>query len=207
MEQLLLYLHGLYGWTLGWAESPYGLWALFALAFAESSFFPIPPDVLLMALSIGNPAGAFRYAFVCSFASVLGGCVGYGIGYWGGRPLMERIFGRARVQMVHTYFQKYEAWAVAIAGFTPIPYKVFTIGAGVFFVDFKTFVLASAASRSARFFLVAWLLYIFGAPIKGFIDRYFEILTIVFFILLIGGFWAVKRMAARSVKEAAVTDQ
>lgn len=198
-------LHGLYDWTVAWAGSPYAVWALVAIAFAESSVFPVPPDVLLIVLCLGDPGGAFGYAAAATAGSVLGGMAGYGIGYGGGRPLMERVFSRTTIQRVHDAFQRYEAWAVAIAGFTPIPYKVFTIGAGVFYVDFKVFVLASVLSRGARFFLVAGLLYVYGAPIKAFIERYFELLTVVFVVLLIAGFLVLRRLAPRVVRGAAPT--
>lgn len=198
-------LHGLYGWTVSWAGSPYGVWALAAIAFAESSIFPVPPDVLLIALCLGNPAGALGYAAASTAGSVLGGMAGYGIGYGGGRPIMERLFSRARVERVHQAFQRYEAWAVAIAGFTPVPYKVFTIGAGVFYVDFKVFVLASVLSRGARFFLVAGLLYAYGDPVRAFIERYFEALTVVFVALLLAGFVVLRRVGSRAARGAATT--
>lgn len=199
------WIHGVYEWTISWAGTPHGTAALGLIAFAESSFFPIPPDVLLIALSLGRPDLAFWYAAVSTVGSVAGGAAGYAIGYWGGRPLVEWLFGRSKVELVHRLFQKYEAWAVGIAGFTPIPYKIFTIGAGVFYVDFKVFVLASVVSRGARFFLVAGLLYVYGAPIKAFIERYFELLTVVFVVLLIAGFLVLRRLAPRVVRGAAPT--
>lgn len=198
-------LHGLYEWTIAWAESPYGVWALAAVAFVESSVFPIPPDVLLIALSLGNPAGALGYAAASTAGSVLGGMAGYGIGYGGGRPIMERLFSRARIQRVHDAFQRHEAWAVAIAGFTPVPYKVFTIGAGVFYVNFKVFVLASALGRGARFFLVAGLLAVYGDPVRVFIERYFEALTVAFVALLLAGFVVLRRLGSRAARGAAPT--
>lgn len=199
------FLRALYDWTVAWAGSPYGAWALGAIAFAESSVFPVPPDVLLIALCLGNPDGAFGYAAAATSGSVLGGMAGYGIGYGGGRPIMERLFSPAKVRRVHDAFQRHEAWAVAIAGFTPIPYKVFTIGAGVFYVDFKVFVLASVLSRGARFFLVAGLLYAYGAPIRAFLERYFEALTVVFVVLLLGGVLALRRLGLRAARGAAPT--
>lgn len=182
----------LYDWMLSWADSPYGVPALFGLAFAESSFFPLPPDVLLIALALGNPANAWWYATVATFGSVLGGAMGYGIGFYGGRPVLKKIMGQERVNVVHDYFQRYEAWAILIAGFTPIPYKIFTIGAGAFFVDFKTFMLASVVSRGARFFLVAGAIQLFGPWIKEAIEKYFNLFSVVFIVLLGLGFWIVK---------------
>jgi membrane protein YqaA with SNARE-associated domain len=188
-------LKRLYDWVLHWADTPYGTPALFVLAFAESSFFPVPPDVLLIALSLSIPKKAFRYAVVCTMGSVLGGMLGFYIGYafWG--LAKEIIFTYANQQSfdaVRDYFIRYEAWAIAAAGFTPIPYKVFTISAGFFRVDFAVFVIASLLARGARFFLVAWLFYSFGPPIKSFIERYFNILTIAFMALLVGGFIVLK---------------
>lgn len=185
-------LRRLYDWVLHWAETPYGAPALFILAFAESSFFPVPPDVLLIALSLSVPKKFLRYALICTAGSVLGGILGFYIGvqFWDivGKNIIFRYIDPEGFKVVRQYFLKYEAWAVAVAGFTPIPYKVFTISAGFFRADFSVFVIASALSRGMRFFLVAGLIYAFGPRIKSFIDRYFNILTIVFVVLLIGGF-------------------
>jgi membrane protein YqaA with SNARE-associated domain len=191
-------LRKLYDWVLTWAYSPYAVPALFVLAFAESSFFPIPPDVLLMALAISIPSKSFYYALVCSVGSVLGGIMGYVIGY----EFMEVVGSRIveiygfseKWDYVGSLYQHYAAWAVAVAGFTPIPYKLFTIAAGAFKIDFVTFVIASVLSRSARFFLVGGLIYLFGPPIRSFIDKYFNLLAIVFMILLIGGFVLIKQI-------------
>ncbi|MBN2569127.1 MAG: DedA family protein [Deltaproteobacteria bacterium] len=184
-------LRKLYDWVLHWAETPYGSWALFLLAFVESSFFPIPPDVLLIALAISVPARSLRFAFICSLGSILGGIVGYAIGYnfmqLVGLRILDFYGLTDRYHTIGTLYNKYNAWAVGIAGFTPIPYKVFTIAAGAFKIDFPIFLIASAVSRSARFFLVGWLIYIFGDSIREFIDRYFNILAVVFVILLVGG--------------------
>jgi membrane protein YqaA with SNARE-associated domain len=189
-------LRKLYDWVLHWAETPYGSWALFILAFAESSFFPVPPDVLLIALAISIPARAFRYALICSAGSVLGGMAGYIIGFEFMDLLGFRILNfyglMDKYETISHLYERYNAWAVGIAGFTPIPYKVFTISAGAFKINFPIFLAASVVSRSARFFLVGWLIYKFGAEIRSFIDRYFNILCIVFVILLIGGFIMIK---------------
>lgn len=189
-------LRRLYDWVLHWAETPYGSWALFLLAFAESSFFPVPPDVLLIALAISIPAKAFRYALICSLGSLLGGVAGYVIGYQFMDLVGFRIvdfYGFAeQYHAVGNLYNRYNAWAVGIAGFTPIPYKVFTISAGAFKINFVIFLIASAISRSARFFLVGWLIYKFGPGIRMFIDRYFNILAFVFVALLIGGFILIK---------------
>lgn len=186
----------LYDWTLHWAETPYAMPALVVLAFAESSFFPIPPDALLIVLALGMPARAFRYALACAIASVIGGMAGYAIGYWAWQGtqgfFFEYVFSRESFDYVAGLYQDNAFWAVFTAGFTPIPYKVFTIAAGVFEIDFATFVVASAISRSARFFAVAALIYFFGPPIRRFIDRYFNWLAIAFTVLLIGGFVILK---------------
>lgn len=189
-------LRRLYDWVLHWAETPYGSWALFLLAFAESSFFPIPPDVLLIALAISIPAKSFKYALICSVGSVLGGICGYAIGY----KFMDLIgfhilnfYGLTdKYSTLGALYNQYNAWAVGIAGFTPIPYKVFTLSAGAFKINFPIFLFASAVSRSARFFLVGLLIYLFGPSIRVFIDRYFNILAVVFVILLAGGAILIK---------------
>jgi membrane protein YqaA with SNARE-associated domain len=185
-----------YNWILGWGKSPYATYALFVLAFTESSFFPIPPDVLLMALAISMPIKAFRYAFITSVGSVLGGLFGYLIGFYFmdaiGMSVIEFYGLSGKYQYIQALYQQYDAWAVGIAGFTPIPYKVFTITAGAFGIDLKVFVLASIVSRSARFFIIALLIYRYGTPIKGFIDKYLGWLTIAFVVFLILGFVLVK---------------
>ena len=186
----------LYDWVLAWAETPYGSWALFLLAFSESSFFPIPPDVLLIALAIAIPKKSFKYALICSCGSVLGGCFGYLIGWKFMALIGNRIvelYGLApKVEAIQILYHKYDAWAVGIAGFTPIPYKVFTISAGMFQINFLVFVIASFVSRSARFFLVGGLIYTFGPQIQRFIDKYFNLLATVFTVLLVTGFILIK---------------
>ncbi len=186
----------LYDWVLSWAHKPHGAVALFVLSFAESSFFPIPPDVLQIALSLSRPKRSFYFALVSTIASVLGGIAGYAIGLY----LMEavgynivKLYGFAeKFDYIQNLYRHYDAWAVAIAGFTPIPYKLFTITAGVFQIDFWVFVAASAVSRAARFFIVAALIFKYGNTVKSFIDRYFNILTISFTALLIAGFIVIK---------------
>jgi membrane protein YqaA with SNARE-associated domain len=189
-------LRRLYAWVIYWAETPYGTWALFLLAFCESSFFPIPPDVLLIALAVAVPKKSLKYALVCSAGSVLGGCFGYLIGWHFmasiGSPIVAFYGLGAKVEYIGALYKKYDAWAVGIAGFTPIPYKVFTIAAGVFKINFSVFVLTSLVSRSARFFIVGGLIYLFGAKIQGFIDKYFNILAVAFTVLLVLGFVVIK---------------
>lgn len=184
----------LYDWVLSWAETPYGTPALGVLAFAESSFFPIPPDPLLIALALGKPRRAFFFAAVCSVASVLGGIAGYFIGWAVWSAISTFFFSYVpgfspeTFEMVRGLYERWDFWAVFVAGFTPIPYKVFTLAAGVFQISFPVFVIASVVSRSARFFLLAGLIYFFGPGIQGFIDRYFDRLMWLFLAMLTGGF-------------------
>jgi membrane protein YqaA with SNARE-associated domain len=189
-------------WVIHWAQTPYGGLALFVLAFCESSFFPIPPDALLIALCMVNPPLSLWYGLVCSLGSVLGGIFGYGLGRIGGRPLLERWISMERIQLVERHYQRWDVWAVAVAGFTPIPYKVFTLSAGAFLLDFIRFMVASALSRSARFFLVAALFYFFGPPIRQFIGRYFNLLTVLFIALLVLGFWLLRIHAKRAMRDS-----
>ena len=198
-------LRKLYDWVLHWADTPYGPLALFVLAFSESSFFPIPPDVLLIALILGNPRKAFRFALICSIASIVGGVFGYFIGYrlWWSSPgvyspvadfFFNHIpgFTHQLFDIIRQKYELYSFWIVFTAGFTPIPYKVITISAGAFNINFPLFLIASAISRTARFFLVSALLWKFGPPIKKFIDKYFNLLSIAFVVLLILGFVVIK---------------
>ena len=186
----------LYWWVLSWAEHPQATWALFLLAFAESSFFPVPPDVLLIALCLGRPRRALFYAGVCTAGSVLGGLAGYGIGYTVydavGKPILEFYGLTEKYAEVQALYNRYDVWAVGIAGFTPIPYKVFTVTAGAFGISLPGFVLASAVSRGLRFTLVAAVLRIWGEPARAFLDRHLGVLTILFVVLLIGGFLVVR---------------
>ncbi len=190
------FIKKLYDWVLHWAETPYAIPALFILAFTESSFFPVPPDVLLIALAISIPEKSFKYALICTIGSILGGMLGYVIGLklidTIGMPILNFYGAMDKYEYIQALYMKYDAWAVGVAGFTPIPYKVFTIAAGAFKIDFPVFVLASLAGRAGRFFLVAGIIYFYGPTIKDFIDRYFNLLCFAFMILLIGGFILIK---------------
>ncbi len=186
----------MYDWVLAQAHSKHGTLALFLLSFAESSFFPIPPDVLQIALTLERRSRAFYYAAVSAVASVLGGLAGYAIG-WGLWAAVDGFFFRyvfdeAVFDRVEGLYQRYDFWCVFAAAFTPIPYKVFTIAGGVFHISLPMFILASIIGRSGRFFLVAAMLWWFGPPIKSFIDRYFNILSVVFTVLLVGFFLLLK---------------
>ena len=192
----LLWIRKLYDWVLHWAETPYGIPALFILAFAEASFFPVPPDVLLIALAVAIPKKSFKMALYCTTASVLGAILGYAIGMFFFDAVGNRIIDFYGIHEQFEYVaQKYtdNAFAaITIAGFTFIPFKVFTIAAGVFHVNIFVLVFASILSRGARFFLLAALIYHFGPTIKAFIDTYFALFAIGFVLLLGLGFAIVK---------------
>ena len=189
-------LRRLYDWVLHWAETPYGTPALLILAFAESSFFPVPPDVLLIALAVSMPSRAFWYALLCAVGSICGAYLGYGIGYFGweaiGRPLVEFYHGQETMDWVRLQYETYGFWGVFVAALTPIPYKVFTIASGVFGFDLGTFTLASILGRGLRFFAVGTLIYFFGPPVKDLIDRRFNLMAALFTVLLVGGFVVIK---------------
>ena len=188
----------LYDWVLHWADTPYGLPALAVLALVESSVFPLPPDPLLIALCLGATGQALRFATVATVASVLGGILGYGIGavVWVSVSglFFEYVPGVTpeAFATVQSLYNRWDFWAVFVAGLTPIPYKVFTISAGVFAINFPVFVLASTLSRGLRFFVVAGLIHRYGESIRGFIDRYFNLLTWVFGFLLVLGFFLIE---------------
>jgi membrane protein YqaA with SNARE-associated domain len=210
----------LYDWMLSWADSPYGLHALVIISFAESSFFPIPPDVLLIALVLGASTRWYKFALWCTLASVVGGLAGYGIGVFGWETIgqwivqhiahmeLSEVNGRLDIALPaylvsgmgsslggEYLFQVYDhwnAWIVFVFGLTPLPYKLVTITAGVARVNLPVFLVASILSRALRFFLVAWILSKWGDPARRFIDRYFNLLTIAFIVLLVGGFFILK---------------
>ena len=189
-------LKRIYEWTLSWAHKKYSSAALFVLAFTESSFFPIPPDVLQIALSVSKPKKSFFYALLSSIGSVLGGIFGYFIGMFLfdsiGNLIITTLGYEVQFQSVGNLYKSYAFLAILTAAFTPIPYKVFTIAAGFWQVGLFSLITASIIGRSARFFLVASLIYFFGPKVKEFIDRYFNLLTTLFFILLVGGFIVIK---------------
>ena len=188
----------LYDWVLGWADTPYGTPALFTMSFAESSFFPIPPDVLLVALCLGDRARSFRFALWCSVASVLGGLAGYGIGafFWDIQAVQDffysYVFSQKTFEDVRKLYEDWNFWIVFVAAFTPIPYKVITITAGVCGIGLPMFVVASVIGRSARFYLVAWALWRWGEPAKRLLDKHLGWITTALAALGIGGFVALK---------------
>ncbi|MCU0666731.1 MAG: DedA family protein [Candidatus Omnitrophica bacterium] len=191
-------LRRLYDWTLHWAKTPQAPVALFAIAFIESSFFPIPPDVLLIAMVISRRERWFSYALICTIGSISGALLGYFIGW----SLFETI-GKWIVSFYH-FERQFEAvgkmyadnafMAIFSAAFTPIPYKVFTIAAGVFRISLTILVVASILGRAGRFFLVAGMLRIFGEKISKFIEKYFDLISILFVVALVGGYMMIKHL-------------
>jgi membrane protein YqaA with SNARE-associated domain len=199
------WLKKMYDWVLKWAETPYGPAALYILAFAEAVFFPIPPDVLLIALALGIPKKSFRFALNCTLGSVTGAILGYTVGHFiwitgkGDFTAFANFFFDnipgftvGLYDNIKALYSKWDFWVIFTAGFTPIPYKVFTITSGVFDINFLMFVISSAISRGARFFLVAFLIWKYGPGIKQLIEKYFNMLALGFTACLIGGFVAIK---------------
>ncbi len=190
-------LHALYLWVLSWEHSRFGTAALAVLSFAESSFFPIPPDVLQIALSIERPKRSFYYALVSAVASICGAMLGWTIGslLWEGcleSYFVPHIISEANMDKVHIFFDQWGFWALFAAAFTPLPFKAFTITAGMMGMNIPVFLISSFIGRSLRFFIVGALFYFFGPSVKGFIDRYFGLLTVLFLLLLFGGFYLIK---------------
>lgn len=186
----------LYDWTMSLANTPHALWALAVVAFLESSVFPIPPDVLMIPMIIARPSRAFVIAGVALIASVIGGAFGYFIG-WGlfetvGQPVLEFYGKDAYFDDFSARYNEWGAWAVLIAGVTPFPYKVITILSGSTGLNFGVFMIASVIARGLRFFIVAALLWKFGAPIRDFIERRLGLMFTLFVLLLAGGFYVVK---------------
>lgn len=186
----------LYDWTMALGQSPYALWALAVVSFAESSFFPIPPDILMIPMILAARNKAFLIAGVAMVSSVLGGMFGYFIG-WGlfdtiGQPIFD-FYGKGDyVTKFNQKFNDHGAWAVLIAGITPFPYKVITIMSGWTGLSLPVFIVSSIVARGFRFFLVAALLWKFGEPIRDFIEKRLGLVFIVFVALLVIGFAAVK---------------
>ena len=189
-------LKSLYNWTLKKAEHKYSSWILSIVSFSESSFFPIPPDVLLIPMIIAKKTKAWTYALICTLSSVLGGVAGYAIGFF-----LFNSIGILIVEFYHlsnsfntfeNYYKEYGILIVLGAGFTPFPFKFITIASGVFSLNIFLFILTAFVARGLRFYLLACLLFIFGEKIKILIDKYFNILAVLFFILLLGSFMVIK---------------
>ena len=189
-------LRSLYNWTLKKAEHKYSSWVLSIVSFAESSFFPIPPDVLLIPMIIAKRTKAWTYAFICTLSSVFGGVVGYAIGFFLfnsiGTLILEFYHLTNSFNTFENYYKEYGILIVLGAGFTPFPFKFITIASGVFSLNIFLFIFTAFIARGFRFYLLAILLFIFGEKIKFLIDKYFNILAVLFFILLIGSFMLIK---------------
>ena len=186
-------LRKLYDWTLEKSKDPKAPWFLAVISFSESSFFPIPPDIILIPMVVAKRAKAWFFAFICTISSVLGGVSGYLIGYFFYLTIGEFIIELYSYQSEYSDFQsKYEGeiwlWFVFFAGLTPFPFKIITIASGALKINMISFIAIALVSRGLRFYLVATLLKFFGNYIKAYIDKYFNLFTFVFFILLIGGF-------------------
>jgi membrane protein YqaA with SNARE-associated domain len=189
-------LQSLYERTLRLAAGPNALWALVAVSFVESSFFPIPPDILLIPMILARPRQAWRMAVLCTLASVVGGLLGYAIGYFLfdaiGRPILEFYHAMDRYDALRAAFQQWGVWIIILKGMTPIPYKLITIASGVAQFPLGLFVAASIVSRSLRFFLIAALLWWFGDSVRDFIERRLMLVTSLFAVALVGGFVALR---------------
>ena len=188
-------LRELIEWTTGWAATPYGGLALFLIAFAESSFFPVPPDTLLIPLALMQVPKALVFAAIATAGSLTGGAFGYLLGLKGGRPVLQRLFAAEKIALAQSYYGKWDVWAVFAGAFTPLPYKLFSISAGVFGLDFKRFMLASLLGRGGRFLAVGLVIYLFGEPVKYYLDKYFDLAVIAFTLMLLGGFVVISLVA------------
>lgn len=191
-------LRKMYDWLISAASGRYAIPVLFVVAFMESSFFPIPPDIMLIPMVLAAPKKAWHIAGIATTASVIGGYFGYAIGFYGydliARPILEFYGYSHQFDVFKGYYHEWGAWIVFGAGITPFPYKVITIASGAVELNLWVFGLASVAARGMRFFLVAWLLKKYGEPIKVFIEKNLGVLSILFMVLLIGGFVAIKYM-------------
>jgi membrane protein YqaA with SNARE-associated domain len=189
-------LKRLYDWMIATAAGPNALWALVAIAFAESSFFPIPPDILLIPMMLARPRDSWRLAAICVLASVVGGMLGYAIGFWGfdliGRPILEFYHAMDKYDALKAGFDRWGVWIIILKGMTPIPYKLVTIASGVAHFDLLSFVGASVISRSIRFFLLAALLWWFGPAVRDFIEKRLALVTTAFAVCLVGGFVVIR---------------
>lgn len=211
----------LYNWVLSWSESRWGWVALLFIALFEASWFPLPPDILLIALCLGATAKSFRFATICLIGSVVGAALGYGIGHFlwitpEGDPtalaslFYEYVFSIEKFQNVGSLYDRFNFWIIFTAGFTPLPFKLFTIAGGMFDINFVMFIIASIIARGMRFFLIAGLIWKFGAPIKVFIDKYFNLLASLFAVMLIGftalAFWLFGSAEEPQTDDAVITN-
>ncbi|MDP6455612.1 MAG: YqaA family protein [SAR202 cluster bacterium] len=192
-------LHRLADWTEGLADSDWAVALLSLVAISESVIFPIPPDPLLIAIGLTEPGSAIWLAGLVTVGSVIGAYMGHWLGRKIGRPLLRKLVSDAKIERVEALFNKYGAWAILVAAFTPIPFKVFTILAGIMNLEMRPFILASIIGRGARFLTIGVLIFIFGEDIQSFIDANFEILTVASgagLIAVVVGYFVFKRMRA-----------
>jgi len=191
-------IRDLYDWTMKWADHPHALWVLAVVSFVESSVFPIPPDVLMIPMILAAPHRAWLIALVAMVASVLGGMLGYAIGAFAfdtiGQPILSALGKADAMEAFNTRFNDFGFWAVLTAGVTPFPYKVITIMSGWTGMPLPTFIATSILARGLRFFVVAGLLWRFGAPIRDFIEKRLGLVFAVFIVLLVGGFMVVRAL-------------
>ena len=189
----------LHDWTIRLAESPNAPWALAAVAFAEASFFPVPPDMLLLPMAMAKPRAAWRYAAIATVGSVVGGALGYAIGallfdtigHW-----IIALYGAGtKYEALRAFYAQWGAWFILIKGLTPIPFKFVTILSGAMGYDFPLFLLLAAITRGARFFLVAGAMRAFGDRLRGVFDRHFASFLVILAVAVVGGFWLVTRLA------------
>lgn len=189
-------LKRLYDWLMGLAQNRYALWWLAAVSFVESSVFPIPPDVMLVPMVLACRRRAWQYALLATLSSVVGGWLGYAIGAYLfdaiGQPVIAFYHLQAGFAHFQSWFAENGGWVILAKGWTPIPFKLITITAGFSHLDPTVFTLACIGSRSMRFFLVAGLLYFFGEPIKDFIEKRLSLVTTLFVVALVGGFFAIR---------------
>lgn len=180
----------------------YGIWGLFLLSFMEASFLPVPPDILLIAMALAKPKWALWYALIATLGTVLGGLFGYFIGRRAGRPILIKLVSEKRLNSIENIFDRYGGWAVAIAGFTPVPFKLFTIASGLFKIRRRVLVIACATGRGARFFLEGMLIFLLGKESKTFLGRYLDDITIGVAILAVIIYFVTRHIKQKKSKIA-----
>jgi len=194
-------LHDLYQWTVDLAASPHAVWGLAAISFVESSFFPLPPDLLLIPMIMARPEDAWFLALVATVSSVAGGMLGYSIGFFAfetiGRRILDFYGVHDKFQALEVLYRRWGVWIIIAKGMTPIPYKIVTIASGAFHFDLLKFASASVFCRAIRFFLLAALLWKFGEPIRGFIEGQLGLVTTLFVVALVGGFVGLRYLSPR----------
>lgn len=196
MNMISRWIRRMYDWALGVSRSRHATWGLAGVSFLESSIFPIPPDVVLIPMCIANRSKAFRYAAICTASSVLGGVLGYAIGYYlyesVGTAIVHFYGMETQFETLKSRYAEWGGWIIFAKGLTPLPYKIFTILSGVLHLGLPVFIVASVLSRALRFYLVAGLLWKYGAPVQAFIEKRLTLLTCLFLVVLIAGFAALK---------------